>query len=191
MRHGVWMVLPVVVGMVILSCRQQDKEAGPELTPVKSAADASPAESEQPLLLLDEEPLLLLDDEEADDSTDKDSYADNDRCLTCHLNYAKEELAVIHQRVGFGCAKCHGACDEHIADESWASGGNGTAPDIMYPREKINPACMKCHPKEDIITQKKHKALFASTDGKDKQKVCTDCHGEHRLDPARRKCKWK
>jgi hypothetical protein len=84
-----------------------------------------------------------------------------------------------------GCAHCHGECDEHIADESWASGGNGTAPDIMYTRPKINPFCMGCHPKDKIDTEQ-HKPLFSSASEK---KVCTDCHGKHRLET--RKCKWK
>ena len=42
---------------------------------------------------------------------------------------------------------CHGVSDAHIADESWASGGNGTAPDIMYPRDKINPSCLPVTPR--------------------------------------------
>ncbi len=73
----------------------------------------------------------------------------------------------------------------HIADESWASGGNGTAPDIIYPRDRINPSCMACHPKDTIDTDA-HKPLFADDA---ETKVCTDCHGNHRL-PVRRS-KWK
>ncbi|HUT46877.1 MAG TPA: hypothetical protein VMX36_11375, partial [Sedimentisphaerales bacterium] len=67
---------------------------------------------------------------------------------------------------------------------SWASGGNGTAPDIMYPRPKINPFCMGCHTKDEINTDQ-HKPLFANVE----KLVCTDCHGSHRLEV--RKCKWK
>ena len=37
--------------------------------------------------------------------------------------------------------------DAHIADESWASGGNGTAPDIMYTRDKINPPAWPATPR--------------------------------------------
>jgi hypothetical protein len=55
----------------------------------------------------------------------------------------------------------------------------------MYPREKINPFCMGCHPK-DKMPAERHAAFFAGTA---KETYCTDCHGKHRL--AQRKCKWK
>lgn len=126
--------------------------------------------------------LLLLDDEEP--KADDKLLADNSRCHVCHMNFAMEELSVTHAKKGVGCAKCHGESDAHIADESWASGGNGTAPDIMYPREKINAACMNCHKEKfDAVVHK----LFL--DGKTEQKHCTECHGKHKM--AIRKCKWK
>ena len=139
---------------------------------------------DEPLLLLDDEPLLLLDDGPDEDSS-TGLMADNSRCFVCHINYMEEDIAVTHARVNMGCANCHGESDEHIADESWASGGNGTAPDIMYPRAKINPFCMGCHPREKIDSEQ-HKPLFTDTT---EEKYCTDCHGEHRL--TNRKCKWK
>ena len=139
---------------------------------------------DEPLLLLDDDPPLLLDDETEALSSDE-SGADNSRCFVCHINYMQEDIAVTHARANIGCAQCHGESDEHIADESWASGGNGTAPDIMYPRPKINPFCMGCHPKDKIDTPQ-HQPLFIAGDA---LMVCTDCHGEHRL--TNRKCKWK
>jgi hypothetical protein len=140
------------------------------------------AKDEAPLLL-DDEPLLLLDDEPQADSADG-PQADNSRCFVCHINYMQEDIAVIHARANIGCANCHGQSDDHIADESWASGGNGTAPDIMYLPTKINPFCMDCHTKDKIDTDE-HKPLFANFE----KTVCTDCHGSHRLEV--RKCKWK
>jgi len=144
-------------------------------------ADQGDNTDEEPLLLLEDAPLLL------DDGRQEPSgpVADNSRCYHCHLNYMDEELAVVHARALIGCADCHGNCDEHIADESWASGGNGTPPEIMYPREKINPFCLECHPKDEI-DELEHKGLFAGTS---KEEYCTDCHGDHRL--AERKCKWR
>jgi hypothetical protein len=132
----------------------------------------------------DNKPLLLLDEEE-DFVSPGGTIADNSRCHVCHMNYIKEDIAVIHARANIGCANCHGDCDAHIADESWASGGNGTPPGIMYPREKINPFCMGCHNKAKIDTEQ-HEPLFADSGEK---KYCTDCHGNHRL--TNRKCKWK
>jgi hypothetical protein len=138
---------------------------------------------DEPPLLLDDEPPLLLDDEPEEDSSE--SMADNSRCLVCHINYEQEKIAVTHARQGMGCANCHGESDEHIADESWASGGNGTAPDRMFTRAQINPFCIGCHTKEKIDTEQ-HKILFSDNSG---EKYCTDCHGDHRL--TDRKCKWK
>jgi len=149
----------------------------------ESTITADVTTDDEPPLLLDDEPLLLLDDK-PDESLSSESMADNSRCFVCHINYMQEEIAVTHARQDMGCAYCHGESDEHIADESWASGGNGTAPDIMYPREKINPFCMGCHTREKIDTEQ-HKPLFADSNNK----FCTDCHGDHRL--AERKCKWK
>jgi hypothetical protein len=85
-----------------------------------------------------------------------------------------------------GCADCHGQSDAHIDDESWASGGTGTPPEIMYSRDDVNPFCSGCH---EIVNNNgsHHKALFDSEKGKDLN--CTDCHGDHRL--ARRMVNWK
>ena len=146
------------------------------------AETAEPVE-EAPLLLEDET-LLLLDDP-PDDHASNGGGADNSRCFVCHVNYAQEKIAVTHARMNMGCATCHGASDEHIADESWASGGNGTAPDIMYPRDEIIPSCMKCHSKEKLDGPQ-HEPVFAP---EPERKVCTDCHGDHRL--PQRRCKWK
>ncbi len=142
---------------------------------------AEPAQN-APLLL--DEPVLLLDEEPAMEGQNGPT-ADNSRCFVCHVNYTQEELAVTHARANMGCADCHGPSDAHIADESWASGGNGTAPDVMYPREKINPSCLACHPGEKLAMPQ-HEPVFAPSAG---QKVCTDCHGDHRL--PQRRCTWK
>jgi hypothetical protein len=162
----------------------QKEQTNPEpAAGIEPATVTEAALEEEPPLLLEDEPLLLLDDE-PDENSSSESTADNSRCFVCHINYMQEEIAVTHARQGMGCANCHGESDEHIADESWASGGNGTAPDIMYPRDKINPFCTGCHTKDKIDTEQ-HKPLFENNN----DKYCTDCHGDHRL--TERKCKWK
>ncbi len=143
--------------------------------------DSKPAASE-PAKPATEAPLLLED--EPDSGMPSESAADNSRCFVCHMNYMQEELAVKHAQAGIGCAQCHGPSDAHIADESWATGGNGTPPDLMYPRDKINASCLACHPKDKIDTPQ-HQAILADP----ALKVCTDCHGKHRL--PQRRCKWK
>lgn len=130
----------------------------------------------------DKQPLLLLDDEM--DHPKTELMADNSRCLVCHLNYELEDIAITHAREGYGCAYCHGQSDAHIADESWASGGNGTPPDIMYRPNEVIPACLKCHElsKSDPDCRCEFPRL-------DEKKLCTECHGNHRLQS--RKCHWK
>jgi hypothetical protein len=174
-----YLLVFVAVCIVVTSCEQTKSVQGPQ------GGDKSVAEvaGQETPLLLDDEPLLLLDDEpDAGQSTGP--LADNSRCFVCHVNYIQEDIAVIHARANIGCAGCHGESDEHIADESWASGGNGTAPETMYPPAKINPFCMGCHPRDKIDTDQ-HKPLFTNFE----TTVCTDCHGKHRLEV--RKCKWK
>jgi len=106
--------------------------------------------------------------------------ADNSRCHVCHLNFAMEKIAVVHAEAGIGCEKCHGSCDAHCSDED-----NVTPPDVMFAAERINSFCMGCHPRKKI-DQPQHKVLFVG--GQEVKKVCTDCHGEHRL--AHRTRRW-
>ncbi len=165
-----------------IGCGQGEKAEKPQTSNEPVVEPAKEQEDEAPLLLEDE-PLLLLEDDEGSGEPDT-PQADNSRCFVCHVNYMDEDIAVVHARANMGCKDCHGESDEHIADESWASGGNGTAPDTMFPKPKIVPFCMGCHPKDKIDTVQ-HQPLFANIE----TMVCTDCHGEHRL--HERKCKWK
>jgi hypothetical protein len=98
--------------------------------------------------------------------------AQNARCFVCHTNFQNEKLTVAHSRGGVGCTSCHGKSDAHCADEN-----NITAPDIIYARAAIKPACMQCHPETDIGRKSQHKEVIAGTGSK----TCTDCHGNHRL----------
>jgi hypothetical protein len=102
----------------------------------------------------------------ADDPADKSkrAAAENSACFVCHGNYKTEELASTHSQAGVACADCHGQSIDHCNNEE-----NIIPPQIMYPREKINSACKKCHATHKL-------ALTA-----DPPKVCTDCHGKHRL----------
>jgi hypothetical protein len=179
MRRSARMLAWGAVAVWIPGCQRNNANPKPpasQVTGTPSASDGSRS---------DEKALLLLDDGLQASSQPSGPIADNSRCHVCHLNYVQEELAVVHAQANIGCARCHGDSDAHIADESWASGGNGTPPGIMYTREKINPFCMDCHPRKKMNAAK-HEPLFAGTA---KEKYCTDCHGDHRL--ADRKCRWK
>lgn len=172
-----------------LSCQEARTDKGPDMEATDVSQQGAKADGGQyKLLLLDDEPLLLEEEplllgDEAQEAG-ADGGADNSRCHVCHINFSQEELAVAHARAAIGCAGCHGASDAHIADESWASGGNGTAPDTMFPKDKITRFCMGCHA-ANMPKQSPHQEIIAGNS----DKVCTDCHGKHRL--ATRKCKWK
>ena len=158
---------------VIAGCERPGTVSQPS---IETAVVADPKPAEPAPLLLEDEP---------ENGTASESDADNSRCFVCHVNYMQEKIAVTHARAGIGCAKCHGPSDAHIADESWGSGGNGTAPDTMYTRDKVSSSCVGCHTAEKIGAAQ-HQAVFAATPG---TSACTDCHGSHRL--PQRRCKWK
>ena len=151
---------------------------------------------EAPLLLSDDKPLLLLDDEPGTNAP-AGPGADNSRCQVCHLNFMQEAITMVHARTNIGCATCHGPSDAHIADESWASGGNGTAPDIIYRKSLAGFACLRCHDwvrlvesdkkKTELKEKPDHRAVLECTNRE--KRFCTDCHGQHRV--VNRKCKWK
>ncbi len=167
----------LTMGFIAVTGCEPDKGTDARRGSALSTDDESP-------LQIDDEPLLLEDS--TGESTGGWSESDNSRCHVCHMNYISEDIAVVHSHAGIGCADCHGQSDAHIADESWASGGNGTAPDKMYLPEAINPFCMGCH-LENMLNPIPHKDVLA---GKmPDTKVCTDCHGDHRL--TNRRTKWK
>lgn len=120
-----------------------------------------------------DEPLLLLDDT----AQTVAGGADNSRCHVCHLNFATEKLSVTHAGANVSCEHCHGESDAHCGDED-----NITPPETMYPTDKINAACLKCHGDRIKMTAK-HKAVLS---GRPKN-TCTGCHGEHRMNHRTRR----
>ena len=176
--------IALIVGAGCERTRSGSKTATESKTPAAIAAPREP--SNIPAAAAPKKEALLLLDDAPEAKAGDANTADNSRCQVCHINFMKEELTAVHAKAGIGCAKCHGDSDAHIADESWASGGNGTAPDIMYPTLKITPFCAECHTREKIGDVEMHKGLF---DGSVADKTCVDCHGKHRM--AKRHCKWK
>jgi hypothetical protein len=114
-----------------------------------------------------------------------EAFVANPFCRACHLDFDEEELALDHELAGIGCERCHGESFRHRSDEA-----NVTPPELMYPKQRINPMCMMCHPRHDINHVKDHEAILAAdssffeetpSDGNAK-KYCTDCHGvKHRM----------
>jgi len=109
-----------------------------------------------------------------------DKPTGNHYCFVCHGNYRKEKFAGIHDKVGIGCATCHGPSYDHLEDEEHI-----IPPDIMFPRNMINGSCLACHNDAALRTVEDH-AEFYGNPGK---YVCTDCHGKtHRLE--KRDVRW-
>ena len=178
MKHYLLALAVVAIIVTLITCKQFRSA---KTSPTDPETVVQPEKKEEPLLLSDETPLLLDDPADHGDA----NMADNSRCFVCHINYAQEKIALTHALQDMGCVHCHGESDEHIADESWASGGNGTAPDKIFTKDQINPFCMDCH-KKGKLSEKEHEILFIDPQS---DKVCTDCHGDHLLEE--RKTKWK
>jgi hypothetical protein len=115
----------------------------------------------------------------------KETFVANAFCGACHYGFAEENLARIHERAGIGCERCHGESERHRSDEN-----NVTPPEIMYPRDKIIPTCMICHPRQEIRRISAHEALLAgaktsldsASESDARPTVCTDCHAkEHHI----------
>jgi len=114
--------------------------------------------------------------------------ADNSRCFVCHANYDFNEEALVfgHAKANVGCVRCHGESTRHSADEDGL-----TPPDRMFPKAHIRFNCLGCHdwvklvardktrpPRADLPEKPDHQAVLDATAQK---KLCTDCHGDHRL----------
>jgi hypothetical protein len=114
--------------------------------------------------------------------------ADNTRCFVCHANYDfnEEPLALRHAQANVGCVQCHGPSPRHSADEDGL-----TPPDRMFSKGHIRFNCLGCHdwvrlvtrdktrvPRPDLPELPNHQAVL---DGTAARKLCTDCHGDHRL----------
>jgi hypothetical protein len=134
---------------------------------------------------IDETGRKQAEEESAEEKAQEETFVANLFCSACHYGFDEEELAFSHKLAGIGCERCHGESERHRSDE-----GNVTPPEIMYPKAKINPTCMMCHPRHEIKHVKDHEPLFAGaetifdpaskTEGH--ELYCTTCHArQHRI----------
>jgi len=121
-------------------------------------------------------------EEPAEERAEEKTFVANLFCSACHYAFSDEELALSHERAGIGCERCHGESERHRSDED-----NITPPEIMYPKAKINPTCMMCHPRGKIKHVSDHASFLAGAEtifdkSTGQKQYCTDCHGkEHRM----------
>jgi len=118
-----------------------------------------------------------VQDPPGDDRDAIDVLGANAACLVCHLTFVKEELALTHRREGVACTKCHGQSVGHANDEHVGA----TKPDLLYPRDKVDESCARCHnahdvPARDVIQRFLDRKLPSKPAA-----ICTDCHGTHRI----------
>ena len=128
---------------------------------------------------------VAIESEAVKGSDEKATFVANSFCSACHYGFDDEELAASHRKAGIGCERCHGESERHRSDED-----NITPPEIMYPKAKINPTCMMCHPRHEIQHVSAHEALLAGaktifdadSEENSPQMHCTMCHAkEHRI----------
>ena len=111
----------------------------------------------------------------------EEAFVANEFCSACHHGFAEEELARVHELAGVGCERCHGESQRHRSDED-----NVTPPQIMYPKDKINPTCMMCHPRHTIRRVPAHETLLAGAEtifdpasqDAGSPLYCTSCHAK-------------
>lgn len=127
---------------------------------------------------VDQQAAQELTEEKAQEKT----FVANEFCGACHYGFGDEKLARTHESAGIGCERCHGESERHRSDED-----NVTPPEIMYPKAKINPTCMMCHPRHEIRHVERHEPLLAGADTifdpasetAGHHTYCTDCHAKH------------
>ncbi len=181
-RFRVWLALSASLGIaaiVYAACGLADRDLF-----LMTRAEAAEKEGEKsagppPLVVDRSAPLLLEEPPEEDPWAVPDGpRADNTACYVCHVNYEEEPFVVEHAKANVGCMECHGKSYAHRDDED-----NITPPDVMFPPEKIEPNCKKCHDTHDAPAVKVialwQERCASKTDPE--ELLCTDCHGEHRL----------
>lgn len=172
---GSLLAVGLLAGTVWLCGREAARAEG------ASSGGSKPGGGPPPLVIDRSAPLLL----ETPAELPRDPWApvqprgaDNSACYVCHANYEKESLAEVHRKANVGCVKCHGPSLAHRNDED-----NVVPPDVMYWPERIDASCAECHlkhnaPARDVLAR----WLERCPEKTDPQAVvCTDCHGDHRL----------
>jgi len=100
---------------------------------------------------------------------EKDPLSPNGACYVCHTNFVGEQLSRSHLKAKVACTGCHGLSEGHANDKNIGA----TPPDRRFSREQVRNLCGGCHERQRLAAEK------AAADGP--TKVCTDCHGTHRI----------
>jgi hypothetical protein len=174
--------IAVVLAVFVLSCTPTtDSENINTHTTSVTPAEPEKAGGPPPLVVDTSAPLLLdepTDEQQKSAAIVNEAKAENAACFVCHANYRTEFLVSRHAQANIGCVNCHGESTAHRNDEN-----NTTAPEKIYPAERIESFCRGCHQGHDVSPGKVvARWMERNSDKTDaKQIVCTDCHGDHRM----------
>jgi len=124
------------------------------------------------------EPKDASDDKPAESSETIDPLSVNATCYVCHIAFVREKISRVHFKEEITCIKCHGLSAAHANDEDVGA----TKPDIVYKRDQVDAMCGKCHEHHDIAATEVV-ARFVERKITESPVVCTDCHGQHRIEP--------
>lgn len=172
-----------MAGAALLSCAPASDSKPGAAKPVSVIRGGNKELDGPPPLVVDKDAPLLLDEpgetEKPSAAATTAAVAENAACFVCHANYKEELLVGWHAEANIGCVACHGKSYAHRNDEN-----NTTPPDIMYPMDKIDGSCRKCHATHDVPAEKVVVGWLQRNPNKTHPKtiICTDCHGDHRLE---------
>jgi hypothetical protein len=182
-------VLLVLNVSIFLSCTSTiESETVDTSAPTTIEMTSDETEELPPLVVDTNAPLLLDEPTEGDGSTlaSNEVAIENTACFVCHANYMTESLASRHTGVNIGCIHCHGQSTAHRNDEN-----NTTPPEIMYPREKVDPFCQGCHITAHDISPKTIITRWLQHSEEEIHPSCTGCHKEDDVPPAKVVARWK
>jgi hypothetical protein len=125
-------------------------------------------------------PAVVAPATDDEDDGAMDPLGPNAACYVCHLTFVGEEIASVHHAENIGCIKCHGLSAAHANDEHIGA----TPPDKVYKRADVDRACRECHAKHDVAAADVVKRFVERKLKKSPAPICTDCHGQHRIEAA-------
>ncbi len=137
-----------------------------------------------PPLVIDTSAPLLLDEpseeEQAFAVANTQAANENTACFVCHANYKTEFLVSRHAIANIGCFNCHGESSAHQNDEN-----NTTAPETLYPADKIVPFCRSCHTAHDISPRKIIASWQSNQKSEKPDPFCSGCHKSDDVPPEK------
>ena len=113
-----------------------------------------------------------------EESPQIDPMSVNATCYVCHMTFVYEKISSTHFEAKVTCIECHGTSAKHANDENIGA----TKPDVVYARKDVDKMCGKCHEDHDVAPRKVVARFLQRKLPANREPVCTDCHGTHRIE---------